>query len=327
MKRGVRRAVETLVELGLDDRHLTHPVNDEILQIRGQALEPSVAHPIEPEQERVFVKYGVREVVIELVGDDVEGRVLGPFDDPGAERGIELSPRHGGGVAAEKLHELLLERRADRAHLDPGHVGGGPHFGPGRVEAPPTAGVARGDEPHGSGLRQNRVAHLLEERTDHHLLGETVVRDRVRDVRHLEFGEEARHPADGRVGQLEGSELHLLDHLAEVAELGGRKDVDLDPALGPPFEVVLEEDAGDVVVGIVADRADVTVLENEVLGMRGSGHRAEDGRGGEPTALFQNRVHGFSPVVEGNCAIEGSFALEGSSRANEANRLAGTILA
>ena len=71
------------------------------------------------------------------------------------------------------------------------------------------------------------------------------------------------------------------NHLAEVAELGGRKDVDPDPPLRPSFEEVLEEDAGDVVVGVVADRPDVTVLEDVVLGVRGARRRAERGRGGE----------------------------------------------
>ena len=243
----------------------------------------------------MLVEDRVAEVVVELVGHDVEGRVLGSLHDPGSEGGVELAPGHRGRVAAEEAHELLLERRVDGAHLDPRHVGGGPDLGPGRVEAPPAAGVAGGDEAHGSGLRENRVAHLLEERTDHHLLGEAVIRDGVRDVRHLKLGEEARHPADGGVGQLEGSELHLLDHLAEVAKLGSGKDVDPDPALGPAFEVVLEKESGDVVVGIVPDGADVTVLENEVLGLRGSGHRAEHGGGGDRPAPSENGAHGIPP--------------------------------
>jgi len=95
--------------------------------------------------------------------------------------------------------------------------------------------------------------------------GNHVVRDHVGDVGDLELGEETGHSADRRVGQFKRVELHLFDQRAEIAELGGGIDLDLDAPLAARFQKRLQEFSGNVVVGYFGRRADMSVFQGELL--------------------------------------------------------------
>ena len=130
----------------------------------------------------------------------------------------------------------------------PSTSAGGPDLLVDGREVSPAPGVGDGHQPERPHRIEHRGAELPDERAIEHALRHPVVTEHVGQIQRLSGRKDVAESADGRDRHLEDARHDLVDALLKApAELAAEVDDDLDLAVRPRLDVVLEHERAVIV--------------------------------------------------------------------------------
>ena len=220
--------------------------------------------------------------LVEAAGLEQRQRVLLPLDRAVLQRGEDLGEGHRRRVRAKRLPGGHEQRHVGHPQLEAVQLVRGGDGAVGRQVARAAREIGQGaDVGIGDDLGLDLVADLARGDLVHVLqravgIGQRQQRGLGRPVLQAFAG-------DGHVG---GAQLHAVDDVDLLAQGFVRKDLDLDPALGPGGDLL-----GEMQGGLVPDVflvGQVAQLQRDVGGHRGAGGQC----GGQGDGDHAGRCHG-----------------------------------
>jgi hypothetical protein len=223
--------------------------------------------------------------------------VLVTVDHTRLQRRVDLAECHRRRARAHQLYRLDVDRRLDRANLQPGQLPRLDDVAAAGDDVPEAEGVAPGQRPHPHGGRQVFRGRRTHRRVNHpvHVVP---VAPQEREIEHLQPRRDASPDRRSRYHEVDEAFLQLLHDFAFLTERAARKEANFHGAASHRFHV-LTESVGENVQRGRARSHRVRQAENQIaagLAAAGGAHASrsqrtkKDAAGWSPADFHQRQL-------------------------------------